>query len=521
MTRLLIEGDPLITLQSDQPVLTDSALIVDGNVIEAVGPSEELRLRGPFEEELGGANSVVLPGLWNSHLHSEAAFWPGTFDHIFERHSIWVHEATGPAREEDIYWNTLAIALRALKSGTTGILDFFYGRQGMQNFGAEPAVQAFIDSGLRAAIGLGPRDQSRYVHGDDEEFLATLPADLADRVRGTIIGYAYPWDEVAAAFVALAGAYQDAAGGRFRVMLNPDWTAAASDELYRAAKALAQEHGATSQTHLLETKYEALYNVKNHGKTGARRLADIGFLGPDTGVAHFVWATDDDIKAVVDTGATIIHNPGSNLRLTSGLSPVRDALAQGANIAFGTDSISVSDDDDLFEELRLAGLQQRSNAHGGIESGRLSSYTLLHGATHHGAVLGGFGHDIGVLAPGNRADVVILDRTRIFPRGKFDHSDPLDVVIDRARGTDVTDSVVDGRVVLRAGQATTVDEDRVRHHVEEAAERTFAEPPAWLTELRPTVAELEPHVLAFFKRWDGVEFEPRYVVNTTKIPVAP
>lgn len=74
MTRLLIEGDPLITLQSDQPVLTDSALIVDGNVIEAVGPSEELRLRGPFEEELGGANSVVLPGLWNSHLHSEAAF---------------------------------------------------------------------------------------------------------------------------------------------------------------------------------------------------------------------------------------------------------------------------------------------------------------------------------------------------------------------------------------------------------------------------------------------------------------
>ena len=278
-----------------------------------------------------------------------------------------------------------------MKSGTAGILDFFYGRLGMEHFGAEPAAQAFIDSGIRAALGFGVRDQSRYVHGDDEAFLATVPPELAAKVRGTIIGYAYPWEDTAAAFSAMAAKYMDAANGRFRLMLNPDWSPATSEELYLTCRRFAQEHGATLQTHLLETKYEYLYNFATYGKGGGRRLADIGFLGEDTGVAHFVWATDDDIKAVVDSGATILHNPGSNLRLTSGLSPVRVMLEQGAKVAIGTDSISVSDDDDIFEEIRIAGLQQRSSAMYGIESGRISSFDLLYGAAHHGPVLGGFG----------------------------------------------------------------------------------------------------------------------------------
>jgi 5-methylthioadenosine/S-adenosylhomocysteine deaminase len=310
----------------------------------------------------------------------------------------------------------------------------------------------------------------------------------------------------------------DAANGRFRMMLNPDWSAASSDDLYLSAKKVAAEYGATLQTHLLETKYEMIYNVKNHGKTGARRLADIGFLGPEVGVAHFVWPTDDDIKAVVDSGAIVVHNPGSNLRLTSGIAPVRVMLDMGAKVAIGTDSISAGDEDDPFEEIRLAGQLQRSNAMWGLDSGRISSLSLLHGAAHHGPVQGGFGEDLGVLGTGKRADFLLLDRDRIFPPGKFDYSDPLDVIVDRARGTDVRTSVIDGQVVVRDRRMTTVDEEEIAAKCLDASARMFVDPPQWLLDLRPAVIELEPHVQSFFRAWDEIPIDPRYFYNTRTGP---
>ena len=521
MARRLIVANPVLTLNERQPIIEDGAVIVSGNRIEAIGPASELRTRGPFDEELGGPDVLAMPGLWNGHFHSEAAFWPGVFDHIYELANIWVHEAVHATDEDLIYWSTLDLIARSVKAGAVGFLDFYYGRLGMSHFGAQATIQAFIDSGARAALGLASRDQSKYVHADDETFLNSLPGELADKIRGTVIGYAYPWEETAETFRTLANEHMDTANGRFRMMLAPDWTAATSDELYLANKALAREFGATLQTHCLETKYEMIYNVRNHGKTGAVRLADIGFLGPDTGVAHFVWATDDDIKAVVDSGAIIVHNPGSNLRLTSGVSPIRTALDAGARVGIGTDSISVSDVDDLFEEIRLAGLLQRSNAMYGIQSGRLPSFDLLHGAAHHTAVLGGFGDDLGVLAEGNRADLLLVDKTRIFIPGKFDHSDPHDVIVDRAVGADVRTSIIDGEVVLRDGSLTNVDEDQISEHRSEAAERMFVEPPQWLQDLRPTVVEVEPYVLDFFKDWDEVPIDSRYQVNTRLGPSDP
>jgi 5-methylthioadenosine/S-adenosylhomocysteine deaminase len=261
-----------------------------------------------------------------------------------------------------------------------------------------------------------------------------------------------------------------------------------------------------------------IYNVLNHGTTGGRRLADIGFLGPDVGVAHLVWPTDDDIKAVVDSGATVVHNPGSNLRLTSGISPLRVMLDMGAKVAIGTDSISAGDEDDPFEEIRLAGQLQRSSGTWGLDSGRIPSQSLLYGAAHHGPVHGGFGEDLGVIAAGNRADLLVLDRRRIFPPGKFDYSDPLDVIVDRARGTDVRSSIIDGQVVMRDRKMTTVDEDELAERCMEAATRTFVDPPQWLLDLRPTVIELEPHVSEFFRNWDRIPIDPRYVYNTKDGP---
>src|SRR5262249_48206270 len=155
-----------------------------------------------------------------------------------------------------------------------------------------------------------------------------LEPDLAQSVRESPIGYAHPVDAVLAATDQLAR--EHASNDRVRLLYAPDWTPACSDELLMRVKRLAAERGAGITMHVLETRYEALFNILNYRKTGAVRLQELGFLGPEVACAHFVWATDDDIRAVADAGALVINNPGSNLRLTSGISRVRDVMAAGA-----------------------------------------------------------------------------------------------------------------------------------------------------------------------------------------------
>ena len=129
--------------------------------------------------------------------------------------------------------------------------------------------------------------------------------------------------------------------------------------LYQRCRRVADEHGTGLITHVLETRAEMLFNLQAHGKPAVRRLADLGVLTPETVLEHFVWVTDDELAVFADSGAVASNNPGSNLRLSTGICRVRDIMDAGGRIAFGTDGISFSDRDDFFTELRLACYLQR------------------------------------------------------------------------------------------------------------------------------------------------------------------
>src|SRR5262249_50088098 len=153
-------------------------------------------------------------------------------------------------------------------------------------------------------------------------------------------------------------------------------------------------------------------NLRSYGKTAMRRLADIGVLKEDVSCAHFVWATDEDIAIARDTGVVPVNNPGSNLRLSTGIARVRDILDAGGRVAFGTDSISFSDQEDFFQELRLASYLQRIPTD--LEIGRLSSATVLRQAATSGARALRFERELGSLEPGKEADLLVLKRDRLF-----------------------------------------------------------------------------------------------------------
>ena len=271
-----------------------------------------------------------------------------------------------------------------------------------------------------------------YVHEPNEQFLARLPGELAQEVRESPMGYAYDNDEVFAAYER-AVANWDRRDGRLRVLLAPDWTPACSNDLYQRCRRVATEFDTGIMTHTIETRSEMQFNIKHYGVTAMERLQDIGLLGPDVSLSHFVWATDRDIEILADSGAVAASNPGSNLRLSTGICRVRDILDAGGRIAFGTDAISFSERNDMFQELRLASYLQRLPKGPEDEHGRLDSETLLRSAAANGALAARADDRIGSLDPGREADLLVMKRDRVFyPRKRYEFSPPLDVIVDRA-----------------------------------------------------------------------------------------
>lgn len=518
MTRTLIVGDPVL-VAGDGPdaVIADGALIVEDRTVVDAGPRELLEQRGPFDEVIGSPDHVVIPGFVNGHFHGGSYAHAGMPQYIFERANVSVHGNRGGADEEFLHAAYVLSYLDCLKGGQTGLVDFSYGRPEMDLFGNEPILRAYETVGIRAALGFVTRDRNKYVHAPDDHFLAMLPPDLRAEVAASPMGYAWPTGEVVAAYRKLTPQW-DGRDGRIRCLLAPDWTPANSDECYLLMRQLADEYDTGIMTHVLETKSEMLFNLKYHGKTAMRRLADLGVLGPDVSVDHFVWATDEDIAILADTGAVAVNNPGSNLRLSAGICRTRDILDRGAMICFGTDSIGFAPDEDFFEELRLAMYLQRLP--GPLDIGRLDTVQTLSTAAAAGARALRMEDRVGSLRPGKEADLLVVDSRRYaWPKQKYAALPPLDVLVDRAEADHIEVVMVAGQVVVRDGRSTLVDEEALQAVVlEGVAEGAYSAPnDQWArwAELGPAV---EPYVFDFFAPWAAVPVQQAYTYNAATPP---
>jgi 5-methylthioadenosine/S-adenosylhomocysteine deaminase len=510
--KTLVIGDPVVLLGADD-LIADGAVVVEDGTIVDVGPRERLA-GGEFDDVFGSPDHVVMPGFVNCHHHSEIALGQGVYEYIFERANIWMHGMLLSISEEDLYNAIMIHLIELVRGGQTAAVDMYYGNPTLPGFGTEVALSAYEDIGLRVAFGLVSRDQNRYVHQDDEKFRSCLPAQLASEVAASPIGYSWPLEEVLSTYRDLVARW-DGRDDRIRVILAPDWTPACSDDLYRQTRRLADEFATGITTHALETRSEMSFNFEHYGMCALERLQKLGVLGEDTSLAHFVWATDRDVDLLVETGSVSSNNPGSNLRLSSGISRVRDIVERGGKAGFGTDGISFGDREDFFDEFRLAALLQRRPME--LDSGRISSSKLFRSAMTSGARAVRAEDRLGSLEPGKDADLLVLRRDHIFwPRERYAGSDPLDVIIDRADKTDIDSVLVRGRPLLRDGKMTTVDEAKVREaYADAAANRLWKfgdeQERRWALGLP---AELEPYVLDFYRRWTDMPTDPGYAYNT-------
>lgn len=515
VARTLVLGDPVVALDA-MATIPDGAVIVEGSQIVEVGPRQLLEQHGPFDAVLGGPSSIVMPGFVNGHYHTECFTGPGLIGTIFELSNLFLGTAPREADEETFGLLAMYGLIQAAKGGQTSTVDVFYGKPGLPRFGADIVLGAYEQIGLRTALAMSLRDQNIYAHEDDARFLARVPAATADEIRRSPLGYAWPVDDVFAAYDGLVRDW-DGRGDRVRLLLAPDWTPAVSDDLFRRVRRAATEYGTGITTHVLETRSELLWNLEVYGKPAVQRLHDLGVLGDDVSFSHFVWATDADLDIFVDSGVVAVSNVGSNLRLSSGIARVRDILARGGRLAFGTDGISIGDREDFFAELRTALLLQRQPDI--VDDHRLDSETVLRSAGTNGACALGIPGRVGRLAAGTHADLLVLDKKRLFfPPGRYAATPVLDVILDRAHADDISTVMVHGRVVVDRGRVLTVDEDAVIDRINELSERLYTATPEssrWLE----LAVELWPHARSIYDRWYAMPVEhPASIYNTRTPP---
>jgi 5-methylthioadenosine/S-adenosylhomocysteine deaminase len=275
---------------------------------------------------------------------------------------------------------------------------------------------------------------------------------------------------------------------RQRLALAPTIPHHCDDAFFVACRDLAREAGLGIQTHVGESKLQAVVGVAKYGCTLTAHLDALGVIGPGFTAAHAVWLDDDDMRRLADRGASVAHNPSSNLRLGTGVAAARAFRERGVNVGLGTDACTCSDHLNMFEVMRLAaGLSRVSRVDPAAWLGARDVFEM---ATVGSARALGLGHGEPQLAPGAPADIVLLD---LDEPAWIPLNDPLRQLVFSETGAGVDSVLIDGRLVVHRRRVLTVDTAGLRRDVEAAVERLRS-----VNEPGRTVSEAAEKVISAF-----------------------
>ncbi len=428
MADIIIKNAYVLTMDPNVGDLKNGTVVIEDGKITEIGKNTKESADTVIDAE----GSVVMPGLVNTHTHAAMTLFRGYADDLqlaewLQQH-IWPAEAQLTA--EDVYNGSLLACLEMIRSGTTSFADMY--------FFMDETAKAVEASGLRASLSHGLIEL-----WDDEKG----ETDLREGRR----------------FVR---AWQGAADGRIKTMYGPHAPNTCSEEFLAKVREEASRDGAGIHIHLLETEAELLAMKERYGKCSVHMLEDIGFLGPDVLAAHCVWLSDGDIEILRKRGVNVSHNPVSNMKLASGISPVHKMLDKGVNVSLGTDGCASNNNLDLFEEMKTAALLHKVNT---FSPTALPARQVLEMGTVNGAQA--LDTETGMLKAGKKADLIIVDMKKPHLTPCFDVPSHL---VYSARGSDVRTTIVNGKVLMDNYRVLVLDEQKVMENAQKAAEDLVA-----------------------------------------------
>jgi 5-methylthioadenosine/S-adenosylhomocysteine deaminase len=461
--RLCIQNALIVTLNDQNEIFDKGTLVIEDRSLAYVGllkgaPS------GPFERVIDGSRLIAIPGLVNSHCHSPSNLFRGLFkSRPLEIWRAYYRAVLRVMDERDFYASALLGAMEMLETGTTTVIDHFFGNQRVAFTGAGGAIRAMRDIGLRHVVALTLSDK-RYEETVPLGDAAKEASPEIERMSHSETRGAESWLDECEAFIR---EFHDP--GRLTTCCpGPSAVQRCTDALLTGAAEISRRRAVPLHIHLAETRSQKLMGPRLYGTSLLGHLESLGVLCPSVSLAHSIWIEPDDIDRFAKSGATAVHNPASNLRLGSGLAPIPRMLERGVHVALGTDGAASNDGQNMFDAVKLASLIHNTT----VEDFRLwvTPVQALGMATRDGARA--FGLEAGMLAPGKLADVVLLRRgTPAFTP----LNDPINQLALCENGSSVDTVLVGGEVVVEGGGLVRMREEEVLALVEESVGRLRGE----------------------------------------------
>jgi 5-methylthioadenosine/S-adenosylhomocysteine deaminase len=431
-TSILIRNATIVTMNDRLDIVAGDVVVRDGR-IASVGRDDI----GRHAKVIDAGGNYLLPGFIQTHIHLCQTLFRGSADDMplleWLKRRVWPMEAAH--NRATLRTSTRLAAAELLLSGTTSILT-------METVHDTDVVfETLAEIGLRASIGKCMMDAA----GD-------APLRLQEHTSRSI-------DES----LALKKRWDGAANGRLRAAFAPRFAVSCSRELLEAVADLSSQEQTLVHTHASESRDEVeVVRRLSGGFSNLEYLADTGLANARLCAAHCVWVTDREQELLAERDVKVLHCPGSNLKLGSGLAPVAEMRARGISVSLGADGAACNNRLDMFEEIRLAATIQAVRK----APGALAARDAIWMATREGARALGLEGEIGSIEPGKRADLILIDRNR--PHLAPDR-DPWSTLAFAARGSDVRMTMVDGEILVDQFALTRLDARAVADEARRAA----------------------------------------------------
>ena len=427
MTALRIQNvDVLQCADGTCRILHNHDIVIEGNRIQEVAPSGVLQ-SPPDCETIDATGMLAIPGLINTHAHVPMCLFRGLAEDVdietWFNEFIWPLEAN--LTEDDVYWGMQLGLAEMISAGVTSVADHY--------FHMDRAAAAVELAGTRAALGWG-------VFGDQG----------SDGIRRT---------------ASFAEEYAGAADGRITTWLAPHAPYTCDEAFLSAVAEEAKRLDLGIHIHAAETVGQTEASLSAGGRTPIRILADAGVLDRPTILAHCCGVTDDDIELMAERPCGVAHAPKTYLKLGMGAAPILDFRRAGIPVGLATDGPVSNNTLDILESLRLMALVAK---HESRDPERLTVGEVLTVATRDSARVFGLPGELGHLAPGFLADVVLLDISGAHNQPVHN---PAANLVYSTRASDVQTVICDGKVIMRDRELLTLDLDEIRARVGESMAR--------------------------------------------------
>ncbi len=432
-------------LQPDMTISGECSVAIKDSWIRKIGSAEEIAAAGTAAQTLDGKGKLLMPGLVDGHTHTCQQLLRGRvadeYPMIWTRFLVPFESNLQP---EDSYVSGQLACLEMIKNGTTAFAE-------SGGVHMDRVADAVIESGMRAAIAKSTMDMGNAITGAMKE-------TAQEAIDNTIDLYKR---------------YQGAGDGRIDIWFAIRQVMTCSRELISMVGENAKKYHTGIHAHLCEHKDEVSFCLQNYKKRPAQFLEEMGILGPNLLTAHNVMLSDADISIMAERGVKIIHCPRANLA-NHGFPKTPQILEAGASVGLGCDGAAPSNLD-LFDEIKV--LRYAMIGYWGLPSFNpvvMPCAKLLEMATQGGANAIGHGDILGTVEEGKKADLILLniDQPHILPTQNL-----LNTIVDAASSHDVTDSIINGKLVMKDREVLTLDEEKIMfeadRHMKEIIKRAY------------------------------------------------